>query len=141
MYLVSIFRVRLPAPLLFLSPPPPLRDLLQFTCTRPCMPVLRAPRAAESERQEPGNRHMVGCAHDWLVHNACCAGYLDETQPVAEVPRAEVRFINVYPSQRVAWSTASPHHNPHGEESEDCYFIEDDLSPSCTIPVKYITDT
>ena len=70
-----------------------------------------------------------------------CQGYLDETQPIAEVPRCEVRFINVYPSQRVAWSTASPHHNPHGEESEDCYFIEDDLSPSCSIPVKYITDT
>ena len=67
--------------------------------------------------------------------------YVDETQPYAVISRTEVRFINVYPSQRVAWSTASPHHNPHGEESEDCYFIEDELSPECQIPVKWISDT
>lgn len=43
--------------------------------------------------------------------------YVDETEPMVMVARSEVRFVNVYPSQRVAWSTASPHHNPHGEES------------------------
>ena len=67
--------------------------------------------------------------------------YVDETQPYAVVSSSDVRFINTYPSQRVAWSTASPHHNPHGEESEDVYLIEDELSPDCSIPTKLISDT
>ncbi|EKX43778.1 hypothetical protein GUITHDRAFT_110233 [Guillardia theta CCMP2712] len=67
--------------------------------------------------------------------------YVDESQPMFTVSRDVCRSLNVYPSQRVAWSTASPHHNPHGEESEDCYFIEDSVADNCVIPVKYISDT
>mmetsp|Transcript_19561 Transcript_19561/g.30630 ORF Transcript_19561/g.30630 Transcript_19561/m.30630 type:complete len:195 (+) Transcript_19561:135-719(+) len=67
--------------------------------------------------------------------------YIDESQPSLLVPRENCRYINVYPQQRVAWSMDSPHHNPHGEESEDCFVIEDDLSDKCVILVKHISET
>jgi hypothetical protein len=38
-------------------------------------------------------------------------------------------------------SQASPHHNPHGEESEDCFLIQGKLSDSCVVPCRPITET
>ena len=67
--------------------------------------------------------------------------YLDESQPLLRINAEDCRFVDSYPSQRVAWSTASPHHNPHGEESEDVWFLESELSPECEIPVKPISET
>ncbi len=62
-------------------------------------------------------------------------------QAQVSLPKIACRFINTYPQQRVAWSMDSPHHNPHGEESEDCWLIEDTLSDTCLIQIKHITQT
>uniref|UniRef100_A0A7S1DD04 Uncharacterized protein n=1 Tax=Hemiselmis andersenii TaxID=464988 RepID=A0A7S1DD04_HEMAN len=67
--------------------------------------------------------------------------YLDESQPMLSVSPSVCRFVDSYPSQRVAWSTASPHHNPHGEESEDVWFIEGTVSDDCEVPTKPISET
>jgi hypothetical protein len=40
--------------------------------------------------------------------------YLDESQPRLRVNAIDCLIIDAYPSQRVAWSSASPHFNPHG---------------------------
>lgn len=40
--------------------------------------------------------------------------YLDESQPKLRVKAIDCLLIDAYPSQRVAWSSASPHFNPHG---------------------------
>ncbi len=40
--------------------------------------------------------------------------YLDDSQPTLRVDIIECKPIDAFPSQRVAWSSASPHFNPHG---------------------------
>ena len=40
--------------------------------------------------------------------------YLDESEPKVITKASSCILIDAYPSQRVAWSSASPHFNPHG---------------------------
>ena len=46
--------------------------------------------------------------------------YLDESQPRIKVQRGSCSWVNAYPSQRVAWSSSSPHFNPHGYLPKIC---------------------
>jgi hypothetical protein len=49
--------------------------------------------------------------------------YLDESQPKLRVNVMDCLLIDAYPSQRVAWSSASPHFNPHGAAALAAFYI------------------
>jgi hypothetical protein len=60
---------------------------------------------------EDGDPILIRLVKREGLGNEC---YLDESEPKLKVKRGACFWVNAYPSQRVAWSSASPHFNPHG---------------------------